>query len=68
MAVISQEAGAAAEGAGIERLKDSAAAALITFFLCFPIILLHAEADNDGNLFLTWQPETIAFAKRVGGC
>jgi branched-chain amino acid transport system permease protein len=60
MAVISQEAGAAAEGAGVERLKDSAAAAVITFFLCFPIILLHAEADNDGNLFLTWRPVAVA--------
>jgi branched-chain amino acid transport system permease protein len=70
MAVISQEASAATEGAGVERLKDAAAAALITFFLCFPIILLHAEADNDGNLYLTWRPWAvvilcaIAFAGR----
>jgi branched-chain amino acid transport system permease protein len=71
MAVISQEASAATEGAGAERLKDALAAALITFFLCFPIILLHAEADNDGNLFLTWRPWavlilcTLAFVGRI---
>ena len=59
MAVISQEASAATEGAGVERLKDAAAAALITFFLCFPIILLHAEADNDGALYLTWRPWAV---------
>ena len=59
MAVISQEATDATEGAGVERLKDAAAAALITFFLCFPIILLHAEADNDGTLYLTWRPWAV---------
>jgi branched-chain amino acid transport system permease protein len=53
-----------------QRLKDAAAAAALTFFLCFPIILLHAEADNDGNLYLTWRPWAvvilcaIAFAGR----
>ena len=51
-------------------IKDSIAAAVLTFALCFPIIMLHAESDNDGNLFLTWRPWAvltlcvIAFAGR----
>jgi branched-chain amino acid transport system permease protein len=71
MTAISQSVGAS-EGLLSERLKNSAAAALLTFFLCFPIILLHAEADNDGNLYLTWRPWAvvilcaIAFVGRYG--
>ena len=58
MTAISQEV----TGAGAiatHRLKDAAAAAALTFFLCFPIVLLHAEADNDGNLYLTWRPWAV---------
>jgi branched-chain amino acid transport system permease protein len=69
MTAISQDV--AASGAiATQRLKDAAAAAALTFFLCFPIVLLHAEADNDGNLYLTWRPWAvvilcaIAFAGR----
>ena len=53
-------------------LKDGIAAAVLTFLLAFPIIMLHAEADNDGNLFLTWRPLTVlilctlAFVGRIG--
>ncbi len=50
----------AAPGADISaRLKDSAAAAVLTFLLAFPIIMLHAEADNDGTLYLTWRPIAV---------
>ena len=42
------------------RLKDSLAAAILTFLLAFPIIMLHAEADNDGTLYLTWRPFAVA--------
>jgi len=63
-------ASAAASGAVGTMIKDAVAAALLAFFLCFPIIMLHAESDNDGNLFLTWRPWAvfiicvIAFAGR----
>jgi branched-chain amino acid transport system permease protein len=40
-------------------LRDAAAAAIITFFLCFPIIMLHAEADNHGVLFVSWRPWAV---------
>src|SRR5579872_5194079 len=40
-------------------IKDGAAAAVLTFLLCFPIVMLHAESDNDGNLFLTWRPWAV---------
>jgi branched-chain amino acid transport system permease protein len=69
MTAISQDV-SAVNTIATQRLKDSAAAAALTFFLCFPIILLHAEADNDGNLYLTWRPWAvvimcaIAFAGR----
>jgi branched-chain amino acid transport system permease protein len=59
-------------GAGASAMiKDGVAAAILTFALCFPIIMLHAESDNDGNLFLTWRPWAvlilcaIAFAGRL---
>jgi branched-chain amino acid transport system permease protein len=58
MTAISQDV-AGANAIATHRLKDAFAAALLTFFLCFPIILLHAEADNDGNLFLTWRPWAV---------
>jgi branched-chain amino acid transport system permease protein len=58
-------------GAGVGGMvKDAIAAAVLAFLLCFPIIMLHAESDNDGNLFLTWRPWAvliicaIAFAGR----
>jgi len=44
----------------VSHLKDALAAAAITFFLCFPIILLHAEADTLGVLFLSWRPWAVA--------
>src|SRR6202453_1781467 len=58
MTAISQDV-VGANSIATQRLKDSLAAALLTFFLCFPIILLHAEADNDGNLYLTWRPWAV---------
>src|ERR1700722_4288457 len=69
MTAISQDV-SGANVIAIHRVKDALAAAALTFFLCFPIILLHAEADNDGNLYLTWRPWAvvilcaIAFAGR----
>jgi branched-chain amino acid transport system permease protein len=54
------DASAAAEGSGVGgMLKDAIAAAVLAFLLCFPIIMLHAESDNDGNLFLTWRPWAV---------
>jgi branched-chain amino acid transport system permease protein len=58
MTAISQDV-VGANSIATQRLKDSLAAALLTFFLCFPIILLHAEADNDGALYLTWRPWAV---------
>jgi branched-chain amino acid transport system permease protein len=37
-------------------VKDALLAAALTFALSFPILMLHAESDNDGNLFLVWRP------------
>ncbi len=48
-----------ADSALVHHLKDAAAAAAITLFLCFPIILMHAEADSDGALFLSWRPWAV---------
>ncbi len=66
------DAAGAAEGVAVGALiKDGLAAAVLTFLLCFPIVMLHAESDNDGNLFLTWRPWAVlilcalAFAARV---
>src|ERR1700688_4176462 len=66
------DAAGAAEGSGVgSMIKDAIAAAVLAFALCFPIIMLHAESDNDGNLFLTWRPWAvlvicaIAFAGRL---
>ena len=58
MTAISQDV-SGANAIAIHRVKDAFAAAALTFFLCFPIILLHAEADNDGNLYLTWRPWAV---------
>src|SRR5271167_2896701 len=58
MTAISQDV-SGANAIAIHRLKDAAAAAALTCFLCFPIVLLHAEADNDGNLYLTWRPWAV---------
>src|SRR5271163_496125 len=69
MTAISQDV-SGANAIATHRLRDALAAAALTFFLCFPIVLLHAEADNDGNLYLTWRPWAvlilcaIAFAGR----
>ncbi len=72
MAATAQNIDAAATGGYFAKtLKDGLAAAVLTFFLAFPIIMLHAEADNDGNLFLTWRPWAVlilcalAFVGRV---
>jgi branched-chain amino acid transport system permease protein len=57
-----QKVDAAGESAGAgagAMIKDAVAAAILTFALCFPIIMLHAESDNDGNLFLTWRPWAV---------
>ena len=43
-----------------QRLKDSVLAAILTLVLCIPIIMLHAEADNDGALYLIYRPVTVA--------
>ena len=51
-----------------DRLKDSAAAAALTFLLAFPIIMLHAEADNDGTLYLTWRPIAVAVLCALAFC
>ena len=60
MAATAQNIDAAATGGDFAKtLKDGLAAAILTFFLAFPIIMLHAEADNDGNLFLTWRPWAV---------
>ena len=42
MTAISQDV-SGANVIAIHRLKDAVAAAALTFLLCFPIILLHAE-------------------------
>src|SRR5260370_10108039 len=67
------DAAGAAEGVAVGAMvKDGIAAAVLTFLLCFPIVMLHAESDNDGNLFLTWRPWAVlilcvlAFAGRIG--
>jgi hypothetical protein len=65
------DAASATTGIGAAMIKDGIAAAVLAFLLCFPIIMLHAESDNDGNLFLTWRPWAvlvicaIAFAGRL---
>jgi branched-chain amino acid transport system permease protein len=65
------DAAGAETGVGAGMIKDAIAAAILAFLLCFPIIMLHAESDNDGNLFLTWRPWAvlvicaIAFAGRL---
>jgi len=62
---------ASSSGEFASSIKDGVAAAVLTFLLAFPIIMLHAEADNDGNLFLTWRPWAVlilcilAFAGRI---
>jgi len=58
MAATAQKIDAAGGDFG-SMLKDGLAAAVLTFLLAFPIIMLHAEADNDGNLFLTWRPYAV---------
>ncbi len=42
------------------RIKDAAAAAVLTVLLCVPIILLHAEADIDGVLHPIPRPWAVA--------
>jgi branched-chain amino acid transport system permease protein len=41
-------------------LKESLIAAALTVLLCTPIILMHAEADNDGVLYVIWRPWVVA--------
>jgi hypothetical protein len=53
------DAEGAATGIGAGMVKDAVAAAILAFALCFPIIMLHAQSDNDGNLFLTWRPWAV---------
>jgi branched-chain amino acid transport system permease protein len=48
-------------GAGVGAMvKDAFISALLTFGLCFPVVLLHAESDNDGNLYLIPRPLLVA--------
>jgi branched-chain amino acid transport system permease protein len=53
-------------------LRDAFLWALLTLGLCFPVVALHAESDNDGNLFLIPRPLLVAilcglvFAGRLG--
>jgi branched-chain amino acid transport system permease protein len=55
------DAAGAATGVNLNvMLKDAFFAAVLTFALCFPILMLHAESDNDGNLFLVWRPGYVA--------
>jgi len=50
-------AAAGAVGIGVTAmLKDAFIAALLTLGLCFPVIVLHAASDNDGNLYLIPRP------------
>src|SRR5271170_7332315 len=52
---------AGAVGAGTATMvKDAFLAALLTFGLCFPVVLFHAESDNDGNLYLIPRPLLVA--------
>jgi branched-chain amino acid transport system permease protein len=52
---------AGAVGVGVGAIvKDAFISALLTFGLCFPVVLLHAESDNDGNLFLIPRPLLVA--------
>ena len=63
MTATAQKIDAAGATAGIgagAMIKDAIAAAVLTFLLCFPIIMLHAESDNDGNLF----PDLAALGRR----
>src|SRR6201996_11144 len=60
-------------GAGMATMiKDAFLAALLTLGLCFPVVALHAESDNDGNLYLIPRPLLVAvicglvFAGRLG--
>jgi branched-chain amino acid transport system permease protein len=41
-------------------LKDAFLWSLLTLGLCFPVVALHAESDNDGNLFLIPRPLLVA--------
>jgi branched-chain amino acid transport system permease protein len=43
----------------VAHLKDAAAAAVITFLLCFPIIMLLTTADDGGHLILSWRPWAV---------
>ena len=40
-------------------LKDAAAAAGITFLLCFPIIMMLTTADDYGVLIISWRPKAV---------
>ena len=54
-------AAAGAVGAGVGAMvKDAFVSALLTFGLCFPVVLLHAASDNDGNLYLIPRPLLVA--------
>ena len=46
-----------------DKLTESIKAAVLTALLCIPIILFHAESDNNGILYLIWRPwMVVAFA------
>jgi branched-chain amino acid transport system permease protein len=66
------DAAASVSAAMPTMLKDAFLAALLTLGLCFPVVALHAESDNDGNLFLIPRPLLVAvmcglvFAGRLG--
>src|SRR5579859_2956621 len=62
------DAAGVAEGVAVGALiKDGVAAAVLTFLLAFPIVMLHAESDNDGNLFLTWRPWAVLILCALAG-
>jgi branched-chain amino acid transport system permease protein len=42
------------------RIKEAAGTAVLTVLLCMPIILFHAEADNDGVLYPIPRPWAVA--------
>jgi branched-chain amino acid transport system permease protein len=48
-------------GAGMATMvKDAFIAALLTLGLCFPVVALHAESDNEGALYLIPRPILVA--------
>ena len=63
--------GAVTDRESADPFVEAVKAAVLTALLCVPIILFHAEADNDGVLYLIWRPwmvvifAAIAFLGRL---